>query len=81
MIKLILKTKLPSEKKDSDITKNPQLITAVITLAEQENDQDMLQSELQLIGYMLKNNFDGIKIDWENAEELLDFIPKLFAKK
>jgi hypothetical protein len=81
VIKLI--TKLAMQKSEplgegkEDITKNKTLVTAVVTLAQDETDEELQESELELIGFLLKQNFDGIKIDPDYEE----MIPSLVAKK
>lgn len=68
-IKLVTKLAMkPSEDKDNqeDITKNKTLMTALVTLAQDESDEELLCSELELVGYLLKQNYNRIKIDTDH---------------
>ena len=61
--------------------KNKTLMTAIVSLAQEEENEGLLEIELELIGFLLKQNFDGVKIDTDHDEQITTLAAKILKKK
>ena len=66
---------------DNDIAKNKTIMTAIVSLAMEETDGELQESELELIAYLLKHNFDRIKIDTDHDDQIITLISEVLARK
>ena len=56
-------------------------MTAIVSLAQEEESEGLLEIELELIGFLLKQNFDGVKIDTDHDEQITTLAAKILKKK
>ena len=59
-----------AEDIEKDITRKRQPLFCFIKLIEIETEKDIKANELMVIGFMIKNNFDNISIDFDIEEDV-----------
>lgn len=75
----IAKTK--ETKEGADLTKNRAVMTAVVTLAMGEQEDELLSVQLELMGYLLQQNFDKVQIDTEHDDQITTLIARKLTAK
>ena len=63
------------------MVKNKTFMTAIVSLAQEEQLEILLESQLELIGFLLKQNFDGDKIDSDHDDQITTLASKILSKK
>jgi hypothetical protein len=71
-VHLLTKVKPPEVDPALDITKKKELLFCAIKLAEQDTDPETIPSELIMIGFLIKNNFDNLSVDFETDQDILE---------
>jgi hypothetical protein len=71
-VHLLTKVKPNEVEPTVDITKFKQLLFCSIKLAEQDSDPETLPNELVMIGFLIKNNFDSVSVDFQTDQDILE---------
>jgi hypothetical protein len=61
---LLTKVKPADVDGSQDITRKKELLFCAIKITEQDNDPETIANELVLIGFLIRNNFDNVSIDF-----------------
>jgi hypothetical protein len=71
-VHLLTKVKPNEVDPASDITKLKELLVCAIKMAEQDTDPETLPNELVMIGFLIKNNFDSVSVDFQTDQDILE---------
>mgnify|MGYP000996668946 CR=1 FL=1 len=59
-----------------ELTRRPALMTAVVTVALDEGEDELLSVEMEVVGYLLQLNFDKVQIDTEHDDQITTLIAR-----